>query len=154
MDRASISSILSEVANGALSVQAAAERLRTLPFDDLAEIARVDHHRELRSGIPEIIYGESKTASEIKALLLSLSASGAGALATRVAPVKAAKVITDVASAVYHERGQILMVAPTVTRQRGRGSVAVVCAGTSDLPVADEAALTLEFLGHPVVRFQ
>ncbi len=152
MDRSSVSSVLGQVARGEMSVEVALERLRILPFDDLGDMARVDHHRELRSGVPEIVYGESKPANEIEQLLRSLAASGGGALASRVDSVKAETIIESLPQAVYHQRGRIVLIPPTMPRRRGRGPVAVVCAGTSDLPVADEAAITLEFLGHRVVR--
>ena len=101
-----------------MSVDVALERLRILPFDDLGDMARVDHHRELRSGVPEIVYGESKTASEIVLLLRSLAASGGGALASRVDSVKAKTIVESLPQAVYHQRGRIVLVPPATPRRR------------------------------------
>lgn len=152
MDAEALRHLLEAVATGETTVVAASERLRVLPFADLGDMAVVDHHRELRSGIPEIVYGESKTADEIARLMAELATGGGGALATRVDAEKARAVASDLPEVIYHERARALVVAPARPRVAGRGPIAVVCAGTSDLPVADEAAITLEFLGQRIVR--
>jgi NCAIR mutase (PurE)-related protein len=140
------------LAEGAVTVDQAVEALRTLPFDAVADLARLDHHRELRVGAPEVVYGESKSGEEIATLLARLAGGGGGALATRVDPAKAAIVRAAVPAAAYHEVARALVVAPSAPRPPGRGTVAVVAAGTSDRPVAEEAAVTLEFLGERVER--
>jgi NCAIR mutase (PurE)-related protein len=155
MDPKRIEALLVEVQGGALSPAEALERLRRLPAEDLGE-AVLDHHRALRAGVPEVILGEWKTAEQIARLLAALAAHGSGALATRVSADKAAHVLAAVPGAQYRELARAVVVWPEQAaapdRDGERPTVAVVCAGTSDLPVAEEAAVTLEFLGHPVSR--
>jgi NCAIR mutase (PurE)-related protein len=153
MDRARLESLLSRVAAGELSARDGADLLRRLPFEQLAELARVDHHRELRTGVPEVVFGESKSAAEIAAILRSLAAGGAGALATRVSAQKAEQVARDLSAVRYAEIARALVIDPDPPRARsGRGVIAVVSAGTSDRPVAEEAVETARFLGHEVVH--
>ena len=157
MDRDDIRRLLEEVKAGTTSPDAAAERLRRMPYelvgDEPGGMARVDHHRELRSGIPEVVLGEFKTAEQVAAILSSLAGGGGGALATRVDADKARLVQAAVPAARYHEVARLVVIEPAGERpRRGRGVIAVVAAGTSDLPVAEEAALTAEFLGHEVAR--
>jgi NCAIR mutase (PurE)-related protein len=152
MDPRRIEALLGEVQSGALSPADALERLRRMPAEDLGE-AVLDHHRTLRAGVPEVILGEWKTAEQIARLLAALAAQGNGALATRVSADKAAHVLAAVPGAEYRELARAVVVWPEpAAPARERPTVAVVCAGTSDLPVAEEAVVTLEFLGHPVMR--
>jgi NCAIR mutase (PurE)-related protein len=153
VDRDDIRRLLEEVKNGQLELDDALERLRRLPFERIGALARVDHHRALRAGAPEVVLGEFKTAEQIAVILTALAGGGGGALATRVDPDKAAAVTSQVAGAHYHAAARLIVVDPARPRgDRGRGFIAVVSAGTSDLPVAEEAALTAEFLGHRVER--
>ena len=153
MHPAEVRRLLEEVKAGTLPVAEAAERLRLMPYEAVGQAARVDHHRELRSGIPEVVLGEFKTAEQIAEIVLALAGGGSGALATRVDAAKAAVVGARVAGARYHPVARLVVVDPVRPRgARGRGTIAVVAAGTSDLPVAEEAALTAEFLGHRVSR--
>ncbi len=142
---------MAQVARGEVAPEAAARTLRDLPFETVGDHAVVDHHRELRTGIPEVVLGEWKTAEQIATVLTSLAARGNGALATRVQPDKAAEVLARVDGAEYVAAARIVRVARTVAREL-RGKVAVVAAGTSDLAVAEEAAVTIEFLGGEVLR--
>lgn len=151
MDPKRIEALLVEVQGGVLSPAEALERLRRMPAEDVGE-AVLDHHRTLRAGVPEVILGEWKTAEQIARLLAALAAQGSGALATRVSPEKAAHVLAAVPGAQYRELARAVVVWPEREAAAERQVVAVVCAGTSDLPVAEEAAVTLEFLGHPVSR--
>jgi len=153
VDREDIRHLLEQVRSGQVEPDEALERLRRLPFEQVGASARVDHHRELRSGAPEVVLGEFKTADQIAAILVALAGGGAGALATRVDADKAAAVIRALPGAHYHAEARLLVVAGERPREdRGRGVIAVVSAGTSDQPVAEEAALTAEFLGHRVTR--
>jgi NCAIR mutase (PurE)-related protein len=153
VDREDIRRLLAEVAAGQVTPEAAEERLRRLPFEPVGAMAQVDHHRALRSGIPEVVLGEFKSAEQIAAILESLAGGGSGALATRVDPDKAAAVVSRVGGARYLAEPRVVVVDAARPRaERGRGVIAVVSAGTSDLPVAEEAAVTAEFLGHRVVR--
>lgn len=155
MHRDDLLELLGEVAAGRLAPEPALERLRRLPFEAVESgEARLDHHRELRAGSPEVVLGEFKSAEQIATLVEALAAGGRGALATRVDAAKAELVLTRLPAARYHEVARLVMVAGQGRRRvdAGRGAIAVVSAGTSDLPVAEEAALTAEFLGHRVVR--
>jgi NCAIR mutase (PurE)-related protein len=153
MDAEDIRRLLEEVRTGQIAPEAAAERLRQMPYEVIGRAARVDHHRELRSGIPEVVLGEFKTADQIAEIMEALARTGSGALATRVDPDKAQQVSARLGAVRHHQVARLLVIEPERPRQeRGRGAIAVVAAGTSDLPVAEEAALTAEFLGHQVQR--
>jgi hypothetical protein len=152
MDRARLLHVLEQVREGRLAVADAAERLRTMPFEELEGLAVIDHHRSLRSGIPEVVLGETKHADDIATILSRLAADGSGAMATRVGPEKAGRVLELAPGARYYELARAVVMAPATTPDRGRGTVVVASAGTSDRPVAEEAAVTLEFLGHRVDR--
>jgi hypothetical protein len=143
------------VSAGQLSPEAALEALRVLPFEELQGVARVDHHRELRTGFPEVVFGESKSAAQIAQILAALEQRAGRALATRVDEDKARAVQAQLPHAVYHPLGRALVVQSAGPPPRaGRGQIAVVSAGTSDLPVAAEARITAEFLGHEVVQVE
>ncbi len=142
--------LLEQIRDGALTPEAGAKRLATLPYEDLG-FAKVDHHRALRTGMPEVIYAAGKTDEQVVSIFGRIAASGADVLATRVAPSAAAAVLGAHPQAFHHA------VARTVSlRQQGApvkgGGITVLCAGTSDLPVAEEAAVTADFLGHSVTR--
>lgn len=136
--------LLEDVANGRVDVAAALARLRTLPFEDL-EFARVDHHRALRRGFPEVIFGQGKTDEQVAEIFARVAEGSVNVLATRVSPGAAGRVLARFPAANYHELARTL----TLRQQPARlstGFVAVVAAGTADLPVAEEARITLELM--------
>ena len=143
--------ILSEVERGAMSPTVAAERLATLPFEDLGH-ARVDHHRSLRSGLPEVIYAAGKTQEQTVAIFGSLLADGVDVLVTRVDAATADALVRAYPGAVHHATARTVSLRQTPASEGVGGHVAVVCAGTSDLPVAEEAAVTAETFGARVTR--
>ena len=148
--------LLKAVAQGGTSVEEAEERLARLPFEDLG-YARVDHHRHLRTGVPEVVYGPGKTAEQIAAIVDRIFVSGQLALVTRVDAAKAAEAIErmkDASKVVKYEPLPRFIVAGEPLTLEARGPIAVVTAGTSDIEVAEEAARTAELLGHEVRRFQ
>lgn len=150
MDERALKRLLRQVASGAVSPNEAAERLRDLPFADLG-FARVDHHRELRQGFPEAIYGAGKTAEEIASIARAIVDRGSPLLVTRLDEEKLPALREAVPQGVWHPRSRTFALRPAKARPpRVRGYVAVVSAGTSDLPVAEEAAVTLAVAGHPV----
>jgi NCAIR mutase (PurE)-related protein len=151
MDREQVMALLARVKAGKVTPEAAADELATLPFEQIGGMAVVDHHRSVRTGVPEVVYGESKMAAQIADILAALARTGRGALATRVDAVKGAEVVERVRHAEYLALPRMVRVPPR-RPPAGGGVVAVVCAGTSDLPVAEEAAVTAEFLGTKVVR--
>jgi len=150
--------ILAKLHEREISIEMAIEELRKWPFESVSNMALVDHHRTLRSGIPEVVFGEGKEATQIASLMMSLAKSGSGALATRVNDEKADIVGELLEKAgfhyVRHQRGRLMEIPPTIRSHHAIGHVAIACAGTSDLPVMDEVAGTLEFLGHPVRRYR
>ncbi|MEO8706160.1 MAG: nickel pincer cofactor biosynthesis protein LarB [Kofleriaceae bacterium] len=154
MDRQQLLDVLDQVRAGTLATAEAARRIGTLPFSEIAHAvgtSMLDHQRELRTGVPELVYGASKTADQIAAVLVELARVAGGAIATRVDPVKAAAVQALVPTAVVHELARVVTLGARPERPPAK-SIAIVCAGTSDLAVAEEAALVAEFLGAPVVR--
>jgi pyridinium-3,5-biscarboxylic acid mononucleotide synthase len=148
MDRAQIEALLNEVRAGSVAVADALERLRNLPFEDLG-FAKVDHHRALRTGMPEVIFSESKTTAQVAAIFSRMAKAGGNVLATRASRAVYDAVSSAVPRVEFHEtaRAITLTQAPTAA---GKGTVGVVCAGTSDLPIAEEAAVTLRLMGNMV----
>jgi NCAIR mutase (PurE)-related protein len=143
--------ILQAFRDGRLDLAATVERLRTLPFEDLG-FARVDHHRALRRGFPEVIFGEGKSSEQITSIMRALLSKEAPVLVTRVDAVKAGAVRKEIPAAAYHELARALTVCPQEIPKRGRGTIMVVAAGTSDIPVAEEAVITAEMMGSQVAR--
>jgi hypothetical protein len=154
VDRKQLLDVLDQVRAGALSPDEAARRIGGLPYAEVAHAVgatMIDHHRELRTGVPEIVYGGGKTAEQIAAGLRELARAQGAALATRVDAAKAAAVRALVPEACVHELARVVRLGAPAGRPPA-ASIAIVCAGTSDLPVAEEVALVAEFLGAPVVR--
>ena len=154
MNRASVRALLDAVQGGLTTPDEAMNALAALPGGELG-YAHVDLHRALRTGVAEVIYGEGKTAEQIIGILRRLQQAGQDGLVTRVAPEKAALVAAAIPEIECHALARVLhlKVGPR-PQPRVRGAIAVVCAGTSDLPVAEEAAVVAEALGHPVLRLR
>jgi hypothetical protein len=150
MDETKLKALLSSVASGAVSPDDAVERLRALPFEDLG-FAKVDHHRHLRKGFPETIFSQGKTPAQVAEIVTKMRAHGSNVLATRCSEATVAAVRAAHPDAMYHEaaRAITITVAPPEPLD---GAVAVVCAGTSDIPVAEEAVVACESLGSKVER--
>ena len=150
MSPGSLDSLLQQVAAGTLSPEDAREQLAQLPFKDLGH-STLDLHRELRQGIPETVYGENKTPEQLAQILGQLAESHQRALATRVSVEKAAEVAALLPNTQHDPVSRLLTLGEAPAAPESPYAV-VACAGTSDLPVAEEAAQTLKFLGHHVVR--
>jgi len=148
MDQAQIRSLLELVQGGALSIDDAVDRMRHLPFEDLG-FAKLDHHRTLRHGIPEVIFGLGKQPSHIVEIAQRLLERSPNILGTRISPAAAARVTELIPDAEYFEMSGVLRVWRDRT-VNGKGAIAVVCAGTSDIPVAQEAQITAEVMGNTV----
>ena len=144
--------ILDEVEQGTTSAARAADRLtemlRRMPFEDLG-FARVDHHRAVRQGFPEVIYGAGKTPAQVAAIAERLVAAGQALLVTRTDAAAYAAVARVVPGARFHADARVISSRPA-TPPTGRGVVLVVAAGTSDVPVAEEARISAEVLGNRV----
>ncbi|OGU00253.1 MAG: 1-(5-phosphoribosyl)-5-amino-4-imidazole-carboxylate carboxylase [Geobacteraceae bacterium GWB2_52_12] len=141
--------MLDSVRQGQLSVDGALLQLRQLPFQDIG-CAQVDHHRQLRQGMPEMVFGEGKTAEQIVAIAKAMSESGSNILVTRVDKEKAGLFIKSFPAACYHAEARCLTLEHQPPEPRGKGTILVVSAGTSDIPVAAEALVTASFLGNQV----
>lgn len=150
MTRSSLLALLASVESGGTSAAAAAARLASLPFEDLGH-TRVDHHRSLRTGLPEVIYAGGKTPEQTAAIFDSLVADGVDVLATRASEATAQAVLARHPEASYNAVARTLALRQS-SAQEQLGNVAVLCAGTSDLPVAEEAAVTAETFGARVTR--
>jgi NCAIR mutase (PurE)-related protein len=151
VERQLLKNLLERVAAGEVDVPTAMDRLRSLPFENLG-FACVDHHRGLRCGQPEAIFGEGKTPAQIGTIFARLAAQGNNVIATRVSAAAAKPLLERYAAAEYHETARMLTL-----RQRPAcltaGAVGLVCAGTSDLPVAEEARITLEMMDQRVATY-
>lgn len=143
--------IFQQVRRGELSPDEGVERLRHLPFEDL-DFAKVDHHRALRVGMPEIILGQGKTPAQVREIFARLARHSGNVLATRASQEQFAAVKKRVRGAEYHSLARAI----TLCRDSslvGKGTIAVVSAGTSDVPVAEEALVTAEVMGNRVEHF-
>lgn len=150
MNADSLKHILENIKQGRISVDEALAELKTLPFEDIG-FAKVDHHRSLRNGYPEVIYCAGKTLPQIKAIVSKLMENDVNILATRASQevFTAIREITD--DAIYYDAARIVVIkkrAVVITEK----VIAVITAGTSDIPVAEEAAVTAETLGNRVER--
>lgn len=150
MDPEQLKQLLDDVRAGRSSVDDAMKALRELPFRSLG-FAHADTHRHLRTGFPEVVLGAGKTAAQIATLLAELSRGPAPVMATRVAPDVATEVLAALPQAQYLAVPRILTLGQPMPA-RGRGTIAILTAGTSDIPVAEEAAVTAEMDGNEVVR--
>ena len=151
MKPATILAILAAVERGELSADTAADQLKSLPFEDLGH-SRVDHHRSLRTGLPEVIYAAGKTPHQTESIFASLVASGVDVLATRVDAATAEVVLSRHPKAIHNGVARTIALRQFPTSSDKKGCIAVVCAGTSDLFVAEEAAVTAEVFGAQVTR--
>lgn len=149
MDRDRLTELLEAVRAGDLGVDDALERLRTLPFEDLG-FARIDHHRTLRRGMPEVVYAPGKTDEQLLDIVGRMAVQGSVVLVTRVEPEQA-RLIASAHHGCTHSRDARMVTIGPMPPARG-GAVAVVSAGTADIPVAEEAAITASFAGCPVER--
>ena len=149
VDQKRLRTLLEDVKNGAVNVDAAIERLRHMPFEDLG-FAKIDHHRAIRNGIPEVIFGKGKTPEQIIAIASSLAERAQNVLVTRVDPEAAARICAALPGPAEHFP---LSGAVRIWRDKtihGKGKLAIVCAGTTDIPVAEEARVTAELMGNDI----
>jgi hypothetical protein len=148
--------ILEDYRKGAIDQAAALSLLAKLPYEDL-QFARVDHHRGLRRGFPEVIYGETKPAAQILGIMRAMQAWQANILVTRVDAAKAEAIAAEMPEVAYHALARVLVwtqPAPQEPTSPSQGGIIqVICAGSSDVPVAEEAAITAELMGNTVERF-
>jgi len=155
MRREAVLELLRQLEANQTTPEAVAERLAALPFEDLG-FAKLDHHRSLRSGMPEVVFSAGKTPAQVAQIFARLAASGVSVLATRATPDHFAAVHSTTPAAQYHDLARCItlrqpaLIPDSLSLTPGR--VAVICAGTSDLPIAEEAAITAELFGATVTR--
>lgn len=143
--------LLDGVRNGIVSTDAALDRLKSLPFEDMGH-AVIDSHRELRQGFPEVILGEGKSVVQIISIIEKLRSNGSSILATRIDAAKAEAIIKAVPSVQYNSDARTLAFTEGGFEEKGKGIIMVISAGTSDIPVAEEAAVTASMMGNRVDR--
>jgi NCAIR mutase (PurE)-related protein len=150
MNKAETLDILQKIKNGDMSPQDALSKLCTQPFEDLG-YAKLDHHRELRKGIPEVIYGTGKSPEQITGIAKAMLCKGQSLLLITRLSLRTAEAIKRNLPLQYHQIARIGIIGE-IPKPNGIGRIVVATGGTSDIPVAEEAALTAEVLGNEVVR--
>jgi hypothetical protein len=151
VDAESIRKLFVQVRQGKVTPDDAVDRLRHMPFEDLG-FAKVDHHRKLRAGMPEVIFGEKKTPAHLAKIFMRLAKYGGNVLATRADKKQFAAVKKKVRTAEYRELARAIVLKRD-QQIYGKGTIAVVSAGTSDISVAEEAVVTAELMGNEVEHF-
>ncbi len=141
--------ILKQVKSGKTSVDVAIAQLKSLPFEDLG-FARVDHHRSLRKGFPEVIWGEGKTSSQITSIMKQMKKKWQNILITRLEEKKAKAIQKVFPKSRYYPQSRVLTYHTHPVKIEGKGTILVITAGTTDIPVAEEAAVTARFMGNRV----
>jgi len=149
MDMESLKQLLGYVAEGKLSVENAAQKLKHLSFEDV-DYAHIDHHRSLRKGFPEVILGQEKTVAQIVGIMEKMQIQEKIILVTRISALHAEQVTSRFPEAQYHEDAKMLVWKKHDIPQKGKGTIVVISAGTSDIPVAKEACLTAQVMGNRV----
>src|SRR5438477_3832623 len=150
MDAATLRKLMEDVKNGKISPDEAVARLRHLPFEDLG-FANIDHHRRLRVGMPEVIFSRGKTPQQVAGIFKGLAAKGSNVLATKADAAHFRAVKKALRKAEYHELAQAIVLKQDATKY-GKGTIAVISAGTSDIPVAEEALITADVMGNEVAH--
>src|SRR5271170_3067045 len=152
MDEAQLRALMEQVREGSVDVESALGRLRHMPFEDLG-FAKVDHHRALRQGMPEVIFAQGKTPGQVAEIFRRLAAQGGNVLATRATENQYAAVAAaftgDKHQPEYRPLARAIVLKPD-RKKRGKGVIVVVSDGTSNIPIAEEAVVTAELMGNDV----
>jgi len=149
MDIGLLRDLLQGLKDGTIEVDEALNRLKSLPFEDIG-FASIDHHRSLRRGFPEVIYGRGKKAEQIIKIIEKMAEKEENILVTRLTDNKAKIIKKHFPSSDYYPTARILTIAVRQIEKRGKGTILVISAGTADIPVAEEAAITARFMGNDV----
>lgn len=150
MDAESLHKLLQQVKSGRVTPDEAVTRLRHMPFEDLG-FAKIDHHRRLRAGMPEVIFAQGKTPSQVAKIFKGMAAQGGNVLATRATRDHFRAVKKIARKAEYHDLARAITLQQDATLH-GKGTIVVISAGTSDIPVAEEALVTAEIMGNTVAH--
>jgi hypothetical protein len=141
--------LLKKVKSGKITLNEAITQLKSLPFEDLG-FTRIDHHRSLRKGFPEVIWGEGKTSRQILSIMKQLKQKGQNILITRLEEKKAKTIQKIFLKSQYYPKSKVLTYLTHPVKPEGKGTILVITAGTTDIPVAEEAAITAQFMGNCV----
>lgn len=144
--------LLGAVAAGQISPENAFEKLKYLEFEPVEDFAKVDHHRALRTGFPEVIWGPGKTVEQIVQIMQTMRDRAPVVMATRIEPAVAQQIRAALPEAMYYEAARICAIVPMNLTPRFTGTIGILTAGTADLPVAEEAAITATLSGFQVLR--
>jgi pyridinium-3,5-biscarboxylic acid mononucleotide synthase len=150
VDANRLKTLLEQVRTGEVTPDAALDQIKTLPFEDLG-FAKVDHHRAVRMGVPEVIFGPGKSPEHFVEIFDRLAGRGNSVLATRVSPEQVAMAITRFPQAEHNPMARTLVLRQSYEKL-GKGIIGIISAGTSDIPVAEEAAVTAEVMGNDITR--
>ncbi|QLE56249.1 nickel pincer cofactor biosynthesis protein LarB [Nostoc sp. TCL26-01] len=145
-------SLLEAVANGKVSPEVALDSLKDLAYESVGDFAKIDHHRQLRTGFPEVIWGQGKTPEQIQQIMEVMRQRNSVVMATRIEPAVYALLQSKVRGLHYYEMARICAIRPSEIDPQFTGIISIVSAGTADLPVAEEAAVTAELSGFRVQR--
>ncbi|MBW2084318.1 MAG: nickel pincer cofactor biosynthesis protein LarB [Deltaproteobacteria bacterium] len=149
MDVNLLKDLLKKLKDGTIEIDEAIQKLKFLPFEDIG-FASIDHHRHLRRGFPEVIYARGKRVEEIIAIIEKMADKEENILITRLADNKAKSIKKHFPSSDYYPKSRILTIEVKPIEKRGKGTILVITAGTSDIPVAEEATVTATFMGNDV----
>ncbi|MFB2839206.1 nickel pincer cofactor biosynthesis protein LarB [Floridanema evergladense] len=147
-----LQSLLEAVANGRVSPDVAMEKLKHFAFESVGDFARIDHHRKLRTGFPEVIWGPGKTPDQIAQIFQAMRQENPVVMATRITPEVYAEVQEKLPQLYYYPNARICATVPAALEPQYSGTIGIISAGTADLPVAEEAAVTAELSGFRVQR--
>jgi len=151
MKEENLKALINKIKTGEIDVDSALEKLKTLPYEDIG-FAKVDNHRSLRQGILEIVFGAGKTKEQIVQIMDVLVKGGNDAIVTRTNNDVFNHVRKKHKKATYNEHARMIVVKRTKRTKRNKGLILIICAGTSDIPVAEEAAVVAEIMGNKVER--
>jgi NCAIR mutase (PurE)-related protein len=149
MDVNLLKDLLQKIKDGTIEIDEAIQKLKLLPFEDIG-FASIDHHRHLRRGFPEVIYGRGKKVEEIITIIEKMVDKEENVLITRLTDNKATIIKKHFSSSDYYPKSRILTIEVRPIEKRGKGKILVISAGTADIPVAEEAAITATFMGNDV----
>ncbi|MCP2729509.1 nickel pincer cofactor biosynthesis protein LarB [Limnofasciculus baicalensis] len=147
-----LESLLKAVADGQISPDIAFKKLKNLAFESVGDFAKIDNHRTLRTGFPEVIWGQGKTPDQIAQIMAAMRQHNPVVMATRIEPDIFAQIQEKVPGIQYYSTARICAITPEIIKPKYPGIIGLICAGTSDLPVAEEAAITAELCGFQVQR--
>ncbi len=150
MDKTQIEKLLRDIQAGSVSVEAAVERLKGMPYEDLGD-AKIDNHRSLRCGFSEVVYCPGKTPAQITKIVVELARHGQPVMLTKADAAAFAAALAGAPTAIYHAVARLVVI-PGRDQVLAVGNVVVISAGTTDMPIAEEAAFTAETMGAKVTR--